>query len=387
MRVFIQDTDIMRSKKLNRQILEYIFALVLPSLPLFLAIATDTVAARSMPMLFFFPAVALSAWVGGSKAGTLTSIVCGLLINYFFIPPYNAFTFTHPTSLLQTILFIAEGALISSFIHAGKRKDQLGDYKRREKEFKTKIVELESEVLIAQQNVRQRDEFLSIASHELKTPLTSMLLQTQTALHNIRNVSLEHFSIAHLLTMLESVENQTKRLSKMINDLLNVSILATGNIQIEKEEVDLGQVAKDVLSDFSNRLEKEGYKTIVTVDESVIGQWDKVRIEQAISNLLSNSIKYGQQKPIEIQVRKKEGWGQFIIKDEGIGITKEQQKRIFNLFERAVSPEQYKGLGVGLYITSQIVKAHEGSIRVQSNGRHGTTFIVSLPLKIPATIR
>lgn len=372
--------------KVNPKFYHYASAIFSPLIPLWLALSTDPIAARSTPTLFFLPVILLSAWVGGVKTGIITAIISGLLMNNFFIPPYFNFLNPNPTSILQTIIFIAEGALISVLIEAGKRQDGLSDYKRREREYRAMIVDLETEVLIAQKSVRQRDEFLSIASHELKTPLTSMLLQTQTALHNIRNVSLAQFSIAHLLTMLESLENQTKRLSKMINDLLNVSILTTGNLQIEREEVDLQQIASDVLNDFSNRLEKEGYKTIFTVSESVVGNWDKVRIEQALSNLISNAIKYGEHKPIEIQTLKKGQTGQFIIKDNGIGINKEQQKRIFNLFERAVSPEQYKGLGVGLYITHQIVIAHGGTISVESRVGHGTTFTLSLPVQLKKVV-
>jgi len=374
--------NVIKDKKVVHAILQCILATALAILSLSLALVIDPTTARGTPALFFLPGIALSAWIGGYRTGFITSIISGLMLNYCFISPYFELKTAIPGPVFQTVLFIAEGMLISVFIDSGKRKDYLTDYKKHEKLLKAEIVELQKQVAITQNEIRQRDEFLSIASHELKTPLTSMLLQTQTALHNIRNVSLAQFSITHLLTMLESLENQTKRLSKMINDLLNVSILATGNLQIEREEVDLEQIASDVLDDFSERLDKEGYKTIFSVRERVVGNWDKVRIEQAVSNLISNAIKYGNHNPIEIQVRKKGRMGQFIIKDGGMGISKEQQDRIFNLFERAVSPEKYKGLGVGLYITHQIVKAHGGTIGVSSKPNRGTTFTILLPLQL-----
>jgi signal transduction histidine kinase len=186
--------------------------------------------------------------------------------------------------------------------------------------------------------------------------------------------------------MLESVENQTKRLSRMINDLLAVSVLTVGHLNLEYEEIDLSKLTKGVLNDFQARIEKENIKIIFNSEENVLGSWDKIRIEQAISNFISNAIKYGEHNPIEVGVSRQKKFAQFIIKDNGIGISKQKQKIIFELFQRAVAPEDYKGLGVGLYITQKIVNAHGGTVEVWSKPKSGSRFTMRIPLKqsVPA---
>lgn len=345
-----------------------------------LSIFMDSAVNAIDPVLVFLPSIALLAWIGGYKPGILATIVASAILDYLFLPPIRSFIPTDPITMIKLLLFFSEGILLSLIIDNGKRSPTIADYRRREKELKEKIGELEQQCAASNKEIKSRDEFLSIASHELKTPLTSMLLQTQTALHNIKNVSLAHFSIENLLKMLESVENQTKRLSKMINDLLNISLITTGNLQLVPEQVDLEIVMSDVLDDFSARIQRENYEIIYTEHVSVVGQWDKIRIEQAISNLISNAIKYGKRKPIEIVIGKEKNFASVSVTDHGIGIPKEQQEKIFGLFERAVSPTEYKGLGVGLYITNQIIKAHGGTISVSSKVSQVTTFTVKLPI-------
>jgi signal transduction histidine kinase len=321
-------------------------------------------------ILLFLPGVILLAWGGGYKSGILATIISGIAIGYLFPSP----------NLLEIFLFLLEGILISLVIEKGRRQHTHTFHLNKE-DLTEKVKKLEEDYAIAKKEIRARDEFLSIASHELKTPLTSMLLQTQTALYSIRNVSLAHFSINNLLKMLESVENQTKRLSKMINDLLSTSLITTGNLQLVYEKVDLDAVVADVIEEFSTRIQREGYELTYSKQESITGQWDKIRIEQAVSNLISNAIKYGDRKPIEVAIKKENNSALIIVKDHGIGIAKEQHEKIFGLFERAVSPTEYKGLGVGLYITKQIVKAHGGSISLSSKVGKGTTFTIKLPLQ------
>lgn len=331
------------------------------------------------PVLLFLPFTILFAWGGGYKMGILATAISTFVINYIFLSPNPPFLASEPIKVIEIFLFLSEGILISLIIECGRRR-HTHTYHDIKKELKEKIIRLEKEYASAKKEIRSRDEFLSIASHELKTPLTSMLLQTQTALYNIRNVSLAHFSIEKLLKMLESVENQTKRLSKMINDLLSTSLITTGNLQLVYEKVDLETIISDVLEEFSMRIQNEKYELIYTQKESVIGQWDKIRIHQAISNLISNAIKYGNRKPIELALRKENNTALIIVTDHGIGIPKEQHEKIFGLFERAVSPTEYKGLGVGLYITKKIIEAHNGSISVSSKAGKGAIFTIKLPL-------
>ncbi len=366
------------SRPFFRPVLQYGGVLLLPIISLCLKLFFSQLAIPISSDLLFFPSIALSAWNGGYIAGLISSILCGILMQYpFFIPhAKNAL----PAELFQSLLFIFEGIAISSLIQLATSKKTLFEYKKREKELGEIIETIKNEKKVLEKEIKSRDEFLSIASHELKTPLTSILFQTQYALHNIRNVSLAHFSIESLLKMLESVENQIRRLSKMINDLLNISLMTTGNFQLEYDDVDLHTVIENILTEFDPRLKRGKYEVVYTKTKEIIGKWDKVRIEQAISNLVSNAIKYGNGNPIEITVEKYHEKVHIYVEDSGIGIPKATQKKIFELFERGVSTEDFKGLGVGLYITQQIILAHGGEISVSSKVNKKTTFLITLPL-------
>ncbi len=362
----------------------FIIAIITFIIVLELSIFSRQTLGHLNPVLLFLPFTVLLTWGGGYKMGVLATAISGLVINYIFLSPNPPFITSEPIKLIELFLFLSEGILISLIIENGRRRHTRA-FHHNKKDLNQKIKQLEEEYALAKKEIRARDEFLSIASHELKTPLTSMLLQTQTALYSIRNVSLAHFSINNLLKMLESVENQTKRLSKMINDLLSTSLITTGNLQLVYEKVDLDAVVSGVIEEFSPRIQREGYELTYTKKEPIIGQWDKIRIQQAVSNLISNAIKYGNRKPIEVAIRKEGNMALVNVLDHGIGIAKEQHVKIFGLFERAVSPTEYKGLGVGLYITKKIIEAHGGSISVSSKVGKGTTFTIKLPLQPSAS--
>lgn len=370
----------------NQKLLEAIFnhflSLVMPliGLTIYMLIGQPL---TLTPLLIFFPIIAFNTWKGGFSAGIVSTIVSALLIGYYFLGGRSTIEILNPVRVFQSLLILGEGMVLCSIVERGKRQEKIRGYKIRERELNKKLLEIELQNKKYEKEIRSRDEFLSIASHELKTPLTSMLLQTQSALHNIRNVSVAHFSFDKLLKMLESVENQTKRLSRMINDLLAVSVITVGHLNLEYEEINLGKLVKGVLTDFQARIEKENIQVIFNSEEDIIGDWDKIRIEQAISNFISNAIKYGLHNLIEINVSKQKKLAIFSIRDNGIGISQQKQKLIFELFQRAVSPEDYKGLGVGLYITQKIVNAHGGTVEVWSKPKRGSRFTMKLPLKPP----
>lgn len=372
-------------KKLKkiRKLLRFVIAVFLPVFLALLLQFPEMEFTRGSVTLLFLAIVAISAGNGGYKSGFITTLLSALAINYYFTYPYYLESFTTIHGISTLILFLLEGIFLSVIIDILSKRTEIDIYKARVKEQKEKILQLESENISLRNEIRSRDEFLSIASHELKTPLTSMLLQTQHALHSIRNVSLAHFSIESLLKMLETVENQTKRLSRMINDLLNVSLITTGNLNIEPEEINLNILVAQVVEEFSKRLERDNIEVVFREEDIVMGNWDKLRIEQAVTNIISNAIRYGQGKPIEVTVKKYYSNAQIIIVDHGIGISKTTQKKIFDLFERGVAQESYKGLGVGLYITRQIVDAHGGTIKVMSKEGRGSTFIIVLPITTP----
>lgn len=328
----------------------------------------------------YFPVIAFVAWYMGYKAGLFMTLLSSVFITYFFMTPRYAWLHDLP-DWLSLGLFLLSALVIVYCIEKCKQPRIVEKYIAREKEYQQLVLKLHTDLLHAKDEIKARDEFLSIASHELKTPLTAMLLQLQSVLHNIRNVSLANFSVDKLLRMLDSAEQQSKRLSKMINDLLNVSLITTGKLDLEKESMDLSQTVKDVVERFTEKAKKEDTSLKVMVDEHIKGSWDKLRIEQALTNLLTNAMKYGKGKPVLIKAHKEGTHAVITVQDHGIGIPDEKLEKIFVRFERAVSKQSFEGLGVGLYITKQIVSAHHGKIRVESKEQKGSTFTLTLPLK------
>ncbi|HVZ58626.1 MAG TPA: ATP-binding protein [Patescibacteria group bacterium] len=231
----------------------------------------------------------------------------------------------------------------------------------------------------ARNAIQARDEFLSIASHELKTPLTSMLLQLQAVLHSIKSESLASFSIDKTMEMLESTINQSKRLSRLVNDLLNISLITTGRLDLEREEVDLGNIVHDVVVRLTPQAEKAKSKITLDLTPKVVGTWDRIRLEQVVTNLLTNAIKYGNHKPIVITLTRNKKNAILQVVDHGLGIPKEQQEKIFDRFKRGTVNSSIKGLGVGLYLVNEIVKSHGGQVSVVSKPGDGSTFKVELP--------
>lgn len=326
-------------------------------------------------------AIAIGVWYGGQKVGYISTVLITPTIAYLFFPPHYSFMLTDISYLIDLLIFLFSSITLTIIIEHAKNPNDILMYKQTEKDHLKRIEQLEVENLKYQKEVKARDDFLSIASHELKTPLAAMLLQIQTALHNIRTVSLANFSVESLLKMLQGTEQQSKRLSKMINDLLNVSLITTGRLELEKEEVDFSKLVKDVVDRFSDKAEKEGSPITFHGEQGVVGDWDKLRISQAVTNLISNAIKYGNSKPLKVDVSIHKSMGRMTIVDQGIGIPVDRQERIFERFERGVSNHDYKGLGVGLYISQQIVNTHHGKIKLTSTPETGSTFIIELPLK------
>lgn len=226
--------------------------------------------------------------------------------------------------------------------------------------------------------VRARDEFISIASHELKTPLTSMGIQLQLLERSMGN------SDGYPPIFRKSVDvslRQIDRLNRMVNDMLDISRLTTGRLTLEKEEVEIGALIRDVVFRFQPSLTSAHCEPVIDIEGEIVGTWDKVRLDQVISNLLSNAIKYAPDRPIEIHARERDGYVRISVRDYGPGVPVSEQERIFQRFERAVPHSSISGLGLGLYITRQIVELHGGTIHVESEPGQGANFIVDLPLR------
>jgi len=225
--------------------------------------------------------------------------------------------------------------------------------------------------------VREHDDFLSVASHELRTPLTSANLQLQTAQSALRKAGIAKGS--EVEARLSGLQRSLGRLSRLIEGLLDVSIARGARIEVEPEDVDGTWLVGEVLSRMID--EFESYQCLVRADlqPGVTGRWDRLRLEQVVTNLLTNALKYGRGAPIDVTLEADAEHARVSIRDHGIGIHPDDQVRIFQAFERAVSPRHYGGLGLGLWIVRQIVVAMGGTIRLESMPGEGACFTVELP--------
>ena len=230
----------------------------------------------------------------------------------------------------------------------------------------------------AQQAVRVREEFLQVASHELKTPLTPLSLKLQMLARAAETFPRERFP--RLSSDVEMMLQQVNRLSSLMDELLDVSRINSGRFSLTLEVVDLCALVRDTMVRFEPEVLRLGGRLEADLPDVLVGVWDRQRLEQVMTNLLSNALKYGGGRPVQVQARLDGSLARVVVRDEGIGISAEALPRIFEKFERAVSERHYGGLGLGLYITRQIVEALGGTIRVESVPKRGSTFTVELPL-------
>ncbi|HEY3592716.1 MAG TPA: HAMP domain-containing sensor histidine kinase [Polyangiaceae bacterium] len=227
-----------------------------------------------------------------------------------------------------------------------------------------------------QEALRLREEFLIIASHELKTPLTALLMQVQ----GVRRLVARDPALVRYEQRLARAEASAVRLEKLIVHLLDVSRLTEGRLKLEPEPFDLAKMVDEVASRFVEAAEQVGSTIIVASGGPVEGNWDRMRVDQVLTNLLSNALKYGAGKPIEVTVHRSGDQAVVAVRDHGIGVAEGQQKRIFQRFERGPESESYGGFGLGLWIAMQIAEASGGTIDLDSEAGKGACFTLRLPI-------
>ncbi|WP_224248584.1 PAS domain-containing sensor histidine kinase [Hyalangium gracile] len=240
----------------------------------------------------------------------------------------------------------------------------------------------------AQDAVRARDSFLSIASHELNTPLTSLSLNVQALHRAFQKAATGADGLAQetVGVKLHAVQRQISRLAKLIHELLDVSRITSGKLRLEPEEVELTTLARELVPRFADDLTRAECELRLSAPESaVVGHWDRLRVEQILQNLLSNAIKYGHGLPIELELTADAQWARVVVRDQGIGISAEDQARLFQRFERLASERHYSGFGLGLWIVRQILDAMGGRIHVRSEPGKGSVFTVELPRRPPGS--
>lgn len=225
-----------------------------------------------------------------------------------------------------------------------------------------------------------RDEFLIIASHELKTPITSLKLQLQMLSRRVRSSENILHEAMILSNSLASSVKQVDRITELVEHLLDVARIQAGKLFINTEKFDLSELVNDLVDRFRELFIEAKCPLELHIEPKIEGVWDRIRIEQVFVNIFSNSIKYAPGKPISISLIRSSDRVKFIVKDQGEGIAPEKQSKIFERFERAISFRNISGLGIGLFISKQIVEAHRGNISVESKLGDGAAFTVDLPL-------
>jgi signal transduction histidine kinase len=227
--------------------------------------------------------------------------------------------------------------------------------------------------------LKMRDEFLSVASHELKTPITSLLLQSQMLEKNFKKGLVP--DLEKIKKYINLAIRQCQHLNRLIEDMLEISSIRSGRLSIQRKKVDLIHVVKEAINKLSSLfIEKNISIPSVNGPSSVEGSWDADRLEQVIHNLLANALKYGREKPIHVAVYPRGQSAVVEVSDEGVGIPEDRKSAIFEKFERAIDVSEVSGLGLGLFIANQIVLAHGGRLWVESVVGEGSTFFVELPV-------
>jgi len=259
-----------------------------------------------------------------------------------------------------------------------REMEALADLHRKQEAL---VQQLQSTQRELERAVRMRDDFMSMVSHELRTPLNTLYLETQVRKLHLTKGNTVHFGPDRLPAMIERDQRQIQSMVRLIDDMLDVTRMRSGSLTIQPKPMDLAALARRVVENLAQQAEAAGCAVALEAPEPVQGSWDEFRIEQVATNLLTNALRYGSGRPVLVQARNCSGWALLEVRDQGMGIAAGDQQRIFEQFERTeASRGKAAGLGLGLYITRQIVLSHGGQIDVQSLPGEGATFTVRLPL-------
>ncbi|MGF0334099.1 His Kinase A (phospho-acceptor) domain-containing protein [Pseudomonas sp. NFPP33] len=250
---------------------------------------------------------------------------------------------------------------------------------RREQE--ALLAELRETQGALQKAVQMRDVFMSIASHELRTPLNGLILDVQLRRLRLEQGRMDAFTPDKLQEMVSRDERQIRSLSRLIDDMLDVSRIRTGKLSVRPEPGDLGVLAGNVVESLAAQFTHTGSHIDLHVEGPAPVMMDEFRIEQVLANLLTNALRYGEGKPVSVRVRVVGDMARAEVRDQGLGISEADQRRVFEQFERVSGTSVAQGLGLGLFISEQIVQAHDGRIELSSRLGEGSCFSILLPLR------
>lgn len=254
----------------------------------------------------------------------------------------------------------------------------------------TERIQAEREAGIAREQLEAalaaRDDFLSIASHELKTPLTTLKLRAQTIRRGLDHQDPRALSPEKIRSFVEQIDKQTSRLGRLVEDMLDMSRIRTGKLTMEPEAGDLEEIVSEAVEKIRPQFEAAACPlSFSRLGSALPVSVDKLRIDQVVTNFLTNALRYGRGNPVRVEAGAEGESAVVRVIDQGMGVAPENQRKIFNRFERAVSANEVSGLGLGLYISQQIVAAHGGEIRLQSKVGEGSTFELRLPMAAAAS--
>ena len=235
----------------------------------------------------------------------------------------------------------------------------------------------------ARRAVQLREDFMAIASHELKTPLTPLRMQLQLLSHLLGRGDIQMAGPLErkLRDVVLDSDQQVARLTRLVEDILDSTRLSTGRLTLRFEDVELNHLVEQVIARV--RADQPFARSPIefSAGEPVHGSWDRLRVEQVVMNLLTNALKFGEDKPIRISCERVDGRARLTVADRGIGVAAVDHSRIFERLERAVPVSRYGGLGMGLFIARQIAEGHGGSLSIQSEIGQGAAFKLELPLR------
>lgn len=243
--------------------------------------------------------------------------------------------------------------------------------------------ELEKSERDLKASLESRDNFMSLVAHELRTPLSTLFMETQVRQMQLERGRLDVFDAAYLGQMLARDRRQIQSMTRLINDMMDAARIRSDRLSIQRAETDLSALLERVVHDLAQQAMAAECTVTLLAEPGVTGQWDAFRVEQVVTNLLTNAMRYGKGQPVTVSLHRLPAGARISVQDLGRGIAASDLQRIFDPFERICGQDGTGGLGLGLFITRQLVEAHGGSIAVQSTAGEGALFTVTLPLAPP----
>jgi signal transduction histidine kinase len=328
------------------------------------AVACTTLASFITPPLVLMPlfAVALGLrFLRGKVLRTLMFVACSSVLWV----AVDSTRFLPSRSMLLEVTFVASTTAIAVLIAL-----LINDFSRR----------IHTALDTARDAIATREDFLSIASHELQTPLTVLKLNLQRLSQVITTAPMEETE-----EKLEIAKGQVSKLTRLVGNMLDLSRLQAGRLTFDVKPTRLETVVQQVVEELRPMAERAGTEIEVRVKQPTLGDWEPLRVEQVVSNFLSNAIKYGEGKPILLTIDRSGPDAELSIQDHGAGISEKDLARLFGKFERGTQTSAQTGVGLGLYISKQLLEAMGGGVTVTSQRHKGSTFTLRLPAKSEGT--